>query len=136
MKKVLINRRWFIFVSSFLILILCGVLSINENVILLVAMIIVGSTLTIGYALIIPHRFVFEEEGITVHYCFGIKTYAKWNELKHIDDKSSEHLWLREYHVGYFNTIIIFLTEATIPKNKRSAMLIEKFYHKKIEKYG
>jgi len=43
---------------------------------------------------------------------------------------------MREYHIGYFKNTLPLWEKACIPKNKKTATLIEKYYKKDIDKYG
>ena len=99
----------------------------------------VGLILILGYALIIPNSYTFSSDGITVRYCFGLKTFLCWKDIQHIDDCYSGGKcfpWCRSYEIAYFKTKIPFHEMARIPKNKKSKAQILKYYHKTIEKYG
>ena len=95
--------------------------------------------LILGYALIIPNSYTFSQEGITVRYCFGLKTFLCWKDVKHIEDHYSGGKgfpWWRSYEIAYFKTKIPFHERAYIPKNKKTTEMIHKYYHNIIEKYG
>lgn len=132
--KTIINKRWYFYVTLFCSMIAMGIFTWGDDPCLSLAIIIMGAIMIIGYFLIIPNRFSFDKNGITVYYTFGIKTYEKWENIKHIDDHHSRYAcipWCREYHIGYFPSKIPFITEAIIPKNKKTTYQIEKYFKKK-----
>ena len=139
MKKTLINKRWIFFVLMFSVLVLLGLLTIGEEIGLSIAIISIGVILILGYAFIIPNSYTFSAEGITVRYCFCLKTFLCWKDVKHIEDHYSGGKgfpWWRSYKIAYFKTKIPFHERAYIPKNKKTTEMIRKYYHKTIEKYG
>ena len=136
----ILNKRWCFFVFLFSILILFGIYGWTKaEYWISLPVIMISLALLIGYALIMPRCGRFDDEGITVYYTFGIKTHAKWEELHHVEDHHSGYTvfpWFRSYHIGYFKSKLPFITEASIPKNKKTTAQIEKNYMKNIEKYG
>ena len=139
MKKTLINKRWIFFVTMFSFLVLLGIFTLEEEIGISIAIITLGLILILGYALIIPNSYTFSQEGITVRYCFGLKTFLCWKDVKHIEDHYSGgngFPWWRSYEIAYFKTKIPFHEIAYIPKNKKTTKMISKYYHKTIEKYG
>ena len=139
MKKTLINKRWIFFEMLFSFLFLSGLCTLREELVLSIAIISVGLVLISGYALIMPNSYTFSSDGITVRYCFGLKTFLSWKDIKHIDDHYEGgkcFTWWRSYEIAYFKTKIPFHEMARIPKNKKTTEQILKYYHKTIEKYG
>ncbi len=139
MSKLIINKRWLFYVVIFAILIAIGVIDMKADFVPSLVITISGVLGVLGYALLIPNSCRFDEKGITVYYGFGIKTASAWSELKVIEDHHSTHValpWLREYHVGYFNTKFPLWQEACFPKNRKTTALIEKYYKGKIQKFG
>ena len=137
MSKLIINIRWLIYVSSFALLVLLGVYTLDEEVLISVAIIIIGLFFIIGYLFIIPNSYRISETSLTVYYGFGLKTEAMWHELRTVQDHCNTTTpWLREYHIGYFKTKFPFWEMALMPKTKRTTQLIERYYRRKIEKYG
>ena len=108
MKKTLINKRWIFFVTMFSFLVLLGIFTLEEEIGISIAIITVGLILILGYALIIPNSYTFSQEGITVRYCFGLKTFLCWKDVKHIEDHYDGGKcfpWWRSYEIAYFKTI-------------------------------
>ena len=139
MKKTLINKRWIFFVTMLSFLVLLGIFTLEEEIGISIAIIALGLILILGYALIIPNSYTFSQEGITVRYCFGLKTFLCWKDVKHIEDHYSGGKvfpWWRSYEIAYFKTKIPFHERAYIPKNKKTTEMIHKYYHNIIEKYG
>lgn len=139
MKKTLINKRWIFFIIMFSVLIILGVITFKETTGLSVTVVSIGIILISGYTFIIPNSYTFSPEGITVRYCFGLKTFLYWNDINHIEDHYSGGKcfpWWREYEIAYFKTRIPFHKSARIPKNRKTTEMICKYYHKTIEKYG
>lgn len=139
MKKTILNLRWIFFVFNFSLLTFLGVLTSDDNLWISIAMIAAGIFLILGYAFIIPNRYTFSEKGIMVRYCFGLKNFLGWSNIKHMEDRYAGRKafpWWREYEIGYFNTKIIFHEKAILPKNRRITEQLEKYYHKTIEKCG
>lgn len=134
--KTIINVRWVFFTLIFASLTVFGIHTLDEDFGISLAIIILGAVFIIGYAFIVPNCITFSEEGITVRYCFGIKTFSSWNDLKHIEARSSRYSilpWLQEYHVGYFKSKNPFIQEACIPKNRKTMEQIDKYYKKSIK---
>ncbi|MBQ3196042.1 MAG: hypothetical protein IJB65_06195 [Clostridia bacterium] len=137
MKKTIINKRWIFFVLLFFVLILLGFMTLGEETGISIAIISTCIILILGYALIMPNGYTFSSEGITVRYCFGLKTFLSWKDIKHIEDHCDKCFpWWREYEIVYFKTKIPFHEIACIPKNKKTTEMIRKYYRKTIEKYG
>lgn len=139
MGKLIINKRWFFFIAVFVIAIALGVWTLKENFVISLMIIIVFGLLLLGYLFLIPNSYRLDEKSITVYYCFGLKTTASWEKLKHIEDHYSKceiFPWFREYHIGYFETKNLFWHEAVLPKNNKTKKLIENYYRNSIEKYG
>lgn len=139
MKNLIFNMRWLFFVVIFAMLIFLGVQTLDEDFTISLSVIIIGSVLLIGYVFIIPNSYRIDETSITIYYGLGLKTKAKWSELKTVEDHHSRKSllpWLREYQIGYFKTKFLLWKTAIIPKNRKTTKLIEKYYEKNIEKYG
>lgn len=139
MSKLIINKRWIFFVLIFAMLIAFGIWTLSEELGVSIAIIVVGSILLLGYIFIFPNCYRFNAQEIVVYYGFSIKTKANWNELKCVEDHHSRYgifPWFREYQVGYFKTKLPLWEKACIPKNKKTRVLIEKYYKKHIEVYG
>ena len=139
MPKLIINKRWILFVIIFSILIVIGVWDMKDDFGLSLAVTITGVVGVLGYVILIPNSCRFDEKGITVYYGFGLKTVATWSELKSIEDHHSTNglcPWLREYHIRYFKTKFAPWQEACIPKNRKTTAWIEKYYKKTIHKFG
>ena len=137
MSKLFFSKRWAFSVAVFTILILSGISAPNNQPLISIAMIIVGSILLLGYILFFPNSFSIDEKGIVIYYGLGMKTIAKWNELHIIEERHDKAFpWLKEYHIGYFKTRIPLWEIAYIPKSKKASILIEKYYKKSIEKFS
>lgn len=121
---------------DFAILVLLGV-GMQPIRPLSIVIIVIGSLLLIGYSFLFPNSYRIDKNGITVYYVFGIKTTAKWNELRTVEDHYCRVFpWMREYHIGYFKNTMVLWEEVCIPENKKTTTLIEKYYKNRIEKYG
>jgi len=137
MKKTIINKRWIFFVLLFFIPLLLGFMTLGEEIGISIAIIALGLILVLGYALIMPNSYTFSSEGVTVRYCFGLKTFLSWKDVNHIEDHCDKCFpWWREYEIAYFKTKIPFHEIAGIPKNRKTTEQIKKYYHKSIDKYG
>ena len=86
MTRLILNKRWFVYISAFAILIATGIYTLKENLWISIAIIVLGTLLVLGYALLIPNSYRIDKNQITVYYCFGIKTTAHWDQLKLIED--------------------------------------------------
>ena len=136
-SKVFFNKRWAFWIGIFAALVLFGVWTLDEELIISIAIISIGCLFLLGYIFLFPNSYRLDEKGITVYYGFGIKTIAQWNELRTIEDHYCRaFLWMREYHIGYFKDTLPLLEKACIPKNKKTTALIEKYYKKTIVKCG
>ena len=141
MKKTLINKRWMFFVTMFSFLVLLGIFTLEEEIGISIAIITLGLILILGYALIIPNSYTFSQEGITVRYCFGLKTFLCWKDVKHIEDHYSGGKgfpWWRSYEIAYFKTKIpkkycgiqlsvLFFKNVVPMKNQGVYIWIDKF---------
>ena len=137
MSKVFFNKRVGFFEAAYIVLIGFGIWSLKEDFGISVAVIAVGVLLLLGYILVFPNFYRLDENGITVYYGFGIKVTARWEELAAIEDHRSRRFpWLREYQMRYFKAKCPFHTEVSIPKNRKTAVLIQKYYKKAIVKVG
>ena len=137
MSKFIFNIRWLIYVSSFALLVLLCVLTFDEDVLISIIGIIIGLFFILVYLFFIPNSYRISETSLTVYYGFGLKTEAMWHELRTVQDHCDTRTpWLREYHIGYFKTKFPFWEMALMPKTKRTTQLIERYYRRKIEKYG
>jgi hypothetical protein len=136
-NNLFLNKRWAFWIVIFSVLILFSIWTLDGELIISIIGIVIGSLFLLGYIFLFPNSYKIDEKGITVYYGFGIKTTAQWNELRTIEDHYCRaFLWMREYHIGYFKNTLPLWEEACIPKNKKTATLIEKYYKKDIDKYG
>ena len=136
-SKLFLNKRWVFWIGIFSVLILLGIYTLSEEITISAIIIVIGCICLLGYIFLFPNSYRIDEKGITVYYGFGIKTTANWNELHTIEDHYCRaFLWMREYHIGYFKKALPLWEKACIPKNKKTTVLIEKYYKKTIEKYG
>ena len=136
-SKLFFNKRWAFWIGIFSVLILLGIYTLSEELTISIIIIVIGCICLLGYVFLFPNSYRIDEKGIAVYYGFGIKTSAKWNELHTIEDHYCRaFLWMREYRIGYFKKALPLLEKACIPKNKKTTILIEKYYKKTIEKYG
>lgn len=133
--KTIINKLWFYMQTVFCILIAIGIATWDgTDTGYNICFILIGAVLFIGYALLEPNRVRFDEQGITVHYMFGLKTYAEWKELRLVFTSVRLALfpWQECYEIGHFKSKIIFHREACIPKNKKTTRMIEQYYKKSV----
>lgn len=133
--KTIINKLWFYMQTVFCILIAIGIATWDgTDTGYNICFILIGAVLFIGYALLVPNRVRFDEQGITVHYMFGIKTYAEWKELKAVGVSLRGQIfpWQKSYEIGHFKSKNIFHREACIPKNKKTTRMIEQYYKKSV----
>ncbi|MBE6767571.1 MAG: hypothetical protein E7549_01510 [Ruminococcaceae bacterium] len=136
-NNLFLNKRWAFWIGIFSVLILLGIYTLSEELTISIIIIVVGCICLLGYIFLFPNSYKIDEKGITVCYGFGIKTTAQWNELRTVEDHyCGAFLWMREYHIGYFKNTLPLWEKACIPKNKKTATLIEKYYKKDIDKYG
>ncbi len=105
MSKMLFNTRWIFWSIVFAMLILLGAWTINDDVGISIAIILIGVLLLLGYCLAFPSNYCADQDGLTIYFAFTLKCFAKWNELHTIEDHYCKAFpWLREYHIGYFKT--------------------------------
>ena len=136
-SKLFFNKRWTFWIGIFTILILLGIWTLDVELVISIVVIAIGSLFLLGYIFLFPNSYRFDENGITVYYGFGIKTIAQWNELHTVEvHRCRAFLWMREFHIGYFKNTLPLWEMAYIPKNKKTTILIEKYYKKTIDKYG
>lgn len=136
-SKLFFNKRWAFWMGIFSILVMFGIWSLEDELMISIVVIAIGCLFLLGYIFLFPNSYRIDETGITVYYGFGIKTTAQWDELRTIEDRYCKaFLWMREYHIGYFKNTIPLLEKAFIPQNKETTDLIEKYYKKTIDKYG
>ena len=140
MKNLIVNTRCIFFLLVFMMLIAFGVWTMDEAIAISVFMIVVGCFLFLGYAIVFPLCCVINSQGVAVYYVFGfVKKRAGWNELKYVEDHHAEGgvlPWSGEYQIAYFQTRFPLWEKACVPKTKKTAKLIEKYYRGTIEKYG
>ena len=133
MKKTIFNFRWLFFILTFSVLSIAGVLILNDEEGISICVIVAGIIFILGYACVMPNRYTFSADGITVIYCFRTKTFLKWSDIKHMEEcyaGGQVFPWWIEYEIGYFNTRIIFHQTAMIPKNKKVTEQINRYYGK------
>lgn len=139
MEKIIINRGWVFYEFIYALLIAIGALSLDEEVGLSIAIIIIGAALFLGYLVFFPSCYRLSEKSVAVYYAFCIKTEALWSEIRYVEDhynRRSIFPWARVYHIRYFKAQLPIWEEALIPKNRKTTVLIEKYYKNKIKKYG
>ena len=137
MSKLFFNKRWALFILLFITLILLGVCTFDNEPGISLAIIAIGGILFLSYIFLFPNSYKLDEKGITIYYGFGIKTFSNWSDLRTVEEHYSKGLpWLREYHIGYFKTKFPLYEKASIPKDKKTAVLIERYYNKTVNKYG
>ena len=138
MNKRKINKKQIFFVITFLVLVLCGIWTWQEDLRLAIIVISLGCVLAVSYLVLFHNSYKFTEEGIEVCYLFGIKNTLAWDEIKLLEDRHSRGnilFWRREYHIGYFETKFRLWETVSIPKSKEATEIIEKHYQGKIDKY-
>ena len=136
-SNLFLNKRQIFWILIFSILIVFGIWTLNDELIISILVIVMGFLFLVGYIFLFPNSYRIDEKGITIYYGFGIKTTAQWNELRTIEDHYCQaFLWMREYYIGYFKNTMPVWEKAHIPKNKKTTALIEKYYKKNIEKHG
>lgn len=136
--KTIINKNWYLIqaMNSFLLILGISGVVLWDGTDKLDAIIplMIGIVLVAGYMLLLPNRVSYDECGITVHYMFGLKTYAGWTDLRSVC--TSVHFavfpWQECYEIGYFKSGIIFHCEACIPKNKKTTRMLDECYPRKI----
>lgn len=133
-KKYVFDFRWLLYQSVFLVLIFLGVaLWDSAEWWFCLIPILIGAVLMIGYGFLFSYRYCFDSDGITLYYCFGIRTSVRWSEIKHIEIRHGRGLpWRDEYRIGYFKTRIPLHEEGSIVKNRKTTAQINMYYHKKI----
>ena len=134
-SKFFLNKRWITFIVAFSILLLLGIWTVDEDFPLSIGIIAISCFLILGYIFIFPNSYRIDDKGIIVYYGFGIKTYAKWDEIRTIEERYwGIHFFITmyEYHIGYFPNTFLFWKMACIPKNKKTTFWIEKYYKKPI----
>jgi hypothetical protein len=90
-SNLFFNKRWAFWIAIFSLLILFGIWTLDDELIISIVVIVIGSLFLLGYIFLFPNSYKIDEKGITVYYGFGIKTTAQWNELRTIEDqKQSE----------------------------------------------
>ncbi len=137
MDKLVVNKRWIFSVFLFVVLIATGIQSLADAFWVSLAVIAVGSMLLLGYLFIFPNSYRIDANAITIYYGFGIRIVAAWRDIKFVEDHYSNYgifPWFREYHIGYFQTKFPLLKMACIPKNKKTTILLKKYYQKSIRK--
>ena len=138
MNKRKINKKQIFFVITFLVLVLCGIWTWQDDLHLSILVISLGVVLALGYLVLFHNSYKFTEEGIEVYYLFGIKNILAWDKIKLVENRRSRGgvlFWKREYHIGYFETKFRLWELISIPKNKETTAIIEKYYQGKIDKY-
>ncbi len=133
-SKLFLNKRWITSIIAFSILLLLGIWTVDEDFPLSIGIIAISCFFLLGYILIIPNSYRIDDKGITVYYGFGIKTYANWDEIRTIEDRLRRGglFKRRVYRIGYFPNTFLFWKMASIPKNKKTTIWIEKYYKKPI----
>lgn len=125
-SNLFLNKRWIFWILIFSILIVFGICTLNDELMVSIVVIAMGAFFLVGHIFLFPNKYRIDEKGITVYYGFGIKTTAQWNELRTIEDHYCRaFLWMREYHIGYFKAEMPVWEKAHIPKNKKTTTLIK-----------
>ena len=138
MNQRKLNKKKIFFVLIFLLLIACGIWTIQDDIYLSVLVISLGAVLALGYLLLFYNSYKFTEEGIEVYYLLGGKCTLPWDKIKLVENRHSRGnilFWRREYHIGYFETKFRLWETVSIPKSKETTEIIEKHYKGKIDKY-
>lgn len=138
MNKRKVNMKKIFFVLVFLVLIACGIWTWQEDLYLSILVISLGGILAVGYLTLFHNSYKLTDEGIEVYYLFGIKNTLAWDSIKLLENRHSRGnllFWKREYHIGYFETKFRLWEIVSIPKNKETREIIEKYYKGKIDKY-
>lgn len=135
MSKTVWNGRWIFMMILFTSLIALGIYFWDPAELWVgITAIAIGCILDIGYLIVFPHRYRFDDNGITLYYGFGMRTSAEWKDIKSISERYDRGFpWWSNYEIGYFKTKMPFLTSGLVPKNRKTTELIKKFWHKKID---
>ena len=122
-SNLFLNKRWAFWIAIFSVLILFGIWTLDDELIISIVVIVIGSLSLLGYIFLFPNSYKIDEKGITVYYGFGIKTTAQWNELRTIEDHYCQaFLWMREYHIGYFKNTIPLWKRRVFQRTKKQQL--------------
>lgn len=131
MKKPLINIRWlFIAVVFFLLIVAVVLMWDSAEWWLGTSLIGIAILALLGYYVFIPHAYRIDERGLTLYYGFGLHAWAEWEEIKSIS-VWHDHVfpWREQYRIGYFQSRLPIHHEGEIPKTKKTARLIQLYWH-------
>ena len=134
MRKRFICLSWFVYVAV-LSLVLALVIATDDGTdrALGVTLVIVAVVTIVGFVLMLPFMYKLDEEGITLYYACGVRTRARWKEIKHVERQYGPHTSpFGHYAIGYFNAKLPFHREGRIPRRRKTAKLIEKYWQGKI----
>lgn len=93
-----------------------------------VLIIVIGTFLMIGYCVMMPYRYGFDPEGLTLYYCFGMRAHVRWNGIKDVELRYDRFFpWLSEYEIGYFKTKLPFHEIGMVNKNRKTEALMRKY---------
>ena len=135
MKKTLISGRWLFMAILFLLLIVLGVVCWDSAEWWYGAIGIgIGGFAFVAHSLLVPCAYRFDEHGLTLYYGFGLRARAEWKEIKSVSVwHDGVFPWWGEYRIGYFRTKLTLHEEGRIPKTKKTAELLQTYWHGKVD---
>lgn len=135
MKQTIVNGRWLFMAIVFLSLVVLGIVCWDSSEWWYDAVAIgIGGSLLLGYYLLFPHAYRFDEHGLTLFYGFGLSARTEWGEIRSVSARHDRVFpWLKEYRIGYFRAKFILHEEGIIPKTKKTTRLLQTYWHGKID---
>lgn len=130
MRKTRISVHWFLMLGMAVLLIFMGIYTLDSGRGLAIGLIVAGSVIAGGYALVFPVWYRFTDEGITVGYCFGYRPFLRWEAITRLKlrgayeapptlpGRKKFQLPARrgEYEIGYFPTRCRLYRTVNIPR--------------------
>ena len=143
MKKTAFNTNLIFFILLFSVFLFLTIFFLTDSEEKDVALFVAGLFLCAVpvFAIVIsPLLFIFENDKLTIVYCFGFKEEISWREIKSISKWGG---WFRGngrgfpiYEISYpTRKKLPYFAQAHIPHNKKTAKLLQSFYKKKINEY-
>lgn len=125
------NKRIFILVADFFIMLMGSILFLSGGVKGLGVFFLVLTFLFISVIFMTPKSYVFSEERLVINYFFGLKENIPWQNVRYVlktHEEVTRYTYLGIFEVGYYSEEKHpFYMRGRVNKNKRTQELMEKY---------
>ena len=131
-RDIVLNRRMIGVILLALTMIIIAICCIQENGIAEGVCFLLIGIACIFYILISPIYFIFAEQEIRIKYWFGLEEWARWDEIKYIDEESDDSGAhppnLYSYEITPMQGSRYFFMKGRVTKRRRTRKLIHQYW--------